>query len=715
MDCAEDTATLQSALSSIPAVTEVAFNLVSATMTITSAGDCFPFEEVIRAVKKAGMSAEQVADTPERPILETPKGRLRAALVVLSAILTMMAFAVHAAHSGWRAALSGHETEQAPLFVRALYLVAVIAGGWFVAPKAWLAGRRLRPDMYLLMTVAVVGAVVLGEYLEAATVTILFAVSLTLEHWSVARARRAIAALVALAPPRVRVIKDDASEEMMDAAKVPVGSRIVVKPGEKFPLDGRVIEGRTTVDQAPITGESRPVAKTSDDEVYAGTINVDGAVVARTTKLASDTTLARIIRMVSEAQGRRAPSEQWVERFAHIYTPVVMCLALLVALVPPLALGRLWAAWFYQSLVLFVIACPCALVISTPVTIVAALVSATRHGILIKGGLYVEVPAHLRAIALDKTGTLTEGKPRVQVVVPLSGHTEKELLEIASAVEMRSQHPLAHAIVQHAASAGIAPPAATDFQAITGKGATASLNGRQFWIGSHALLEERSQETPELHDRISRLSASGASVVVIGENDHVCGFLSVADSVRPEAKETIAALKSLGIRSVVMLTGDNRGTAEAIAREASIDEIYAELLPEAKVRLVERLVQRFGAVAMVGDGVNDAPALARSSLGIAMGAIGTDAAIETADIALMKDDLSRLPWLIRHSRRALLTIRVNTIASLLVKAAFVGLTLSGMASLWAAIAADTGVSLLVVLNALRLLRDVNAPRITSHA
>lgn len=715
MDCAEETATLRRALFPIAGVTEVTFNLLSATMTVASAGERFPVEEVIRAVQQAGMSARQADDGPERPFIETKKDNLRAALVALSAILTVIAFSLHGAQLGWRAALAGHETGQIPLWVRSLYIVAVIAGGWLVAPKAWLAARRLRPDMYLLMTVAVVGAVILGEYLEAATVTVLFAVSLTLEHWSIARARRAIEALVALAPPRARVIKDDSSEELTDAAAVPIGSRIVVKPGEKFPLDGRVSEGSTAVNQSPITGESLPVAKSIDDAVYAGTINMDGAVVVRTTKAASDTTLARIIRMVSDAQSRRAPSEQWVERFARIYTPVVLCLALLVAAAPPLALDHPWSAWFYRSLVLLVIACPCALVISTPVTIVAALVSATRHGILIKGGLYVEVPAHLKAIALDKTGTLTEGKPRVQAIVPLSGHTERGLLEIASAVEMRSQHPLAHAIVQHAANAGITAAPASDFQAIAGKGATASLNGRNFWIGSHAFLKEQSQETPELHDRLTHLSASGASVVVIGENNHICGFISVADSVRSEARETVAALKSLGIRSVVMLTGDNRGTAEAIAQQADIDEIHAELLPDAKVRLIEELVRRFGVVAMVGDGVNDAPALARSSLGIAMGAIGTDAAIETADIALMKDDLTRLPWLIRHSRRALRTIRVNIASSLLVKAAFVALTLSGKASLWAAIAADTGVSLLVVLNALRLLRDVNAPRITNHA
>lgn len=716
MDCAEETAALRSAFSSVEGVNEVTFDLFNATMTVTSADERFPMEEVIQAVKRAGMTAEPLNNTKARSTPEPTEGKnVRTALAFLSAVLTTVAFAVHGTLSGWRAALVGHEAGQVPLASRVLYLAAVVVGGWYVAPKAWLAAKRLRPDMHLLMTVAVVGAVILGEYLEAATVTVLFAVSLALEHWSVARARRAVAALIALAPPRARVMENDRSEEMMDAAAVPVGSKIVVKPGEKHPLDGRIIEGQTTVNQAPITGESMPVSKTVDSEVYAGTININGAVVVRTTKAATDTTLARIIHMVSEAQSRRAPSEQWVEKFARIYTPVVLSLALLVAVIPPVLLNHSWGTWMYQALVLLVIACPCALVISTPVTIVAALVSATKHGILIKGGRYLEAPAHLRAIALDKTGTLTMGRPRVQQVVPLSGHSEKELLEIAAAVEMRSQHPLAHAIVQHAEGAGVAPRAADDFQAIAGKGATAMIDGKPFWVGSHNLLEERAQETPELHEQLSGLSASGASVVVVGEDNHVCGFVAVGDSLRPEAKQIVAELKSLGIQSVVMLTGDNQGTAEAIARETGIDEFRAELLPDAKVRIVEQLVRRFGVVAMVGDGVNDAPALARSSLGIAMGAVGTDAAIETADIALMNDDLSRLPWLVRHSRRALRTIRVNISASLLVKAAFVGLTVFGKASLWAAIAADTGVSLLVVLNALRLLRNADARGAPNHA
>jgi Cd2+/Zn2+-exporting ATPase len=380
-----------------------------------------------------------------------------------------------------------------------------------------------------------------------------------------------------------------------------------------------------------------------------------------------------------------------------------MCLALAIAVVPPLVSGE-WSLWFYRALVLLVIACPCALVISTPVSIVAALVASARQGVLIKGGLYVETPATLQALAFDKTGTLTEGRPSVQRIVPRSGHSEEELLRIAAAIEARSEHPLARAIVEYAAARGFRPEPASDFRAIKGKGASAVLDGRSFWIGSHRFLEEQGQETEELHAELEALASSGASVVVIGEEAHVCGYIALADRVREEARQVVARLKAEGVRHLVMLTGDNRGTAEAIGRETGIDEIRAELLPQDKVTAMEDLVRRFGSVAMVGDGVNDAPALARSTLGIAMGAAGTDAALETADVALMGDDVSKLPWLVRHSRRTLGVIRQNIAASLGVKVLFVALTFAGYASLWGAIAADTGMSLLVVFNALRLLR-----------
>lgn len=489
----------------------------------------------------------------------------------------------------------------------------------------------------------------------------------------------------------------------MDVAEVTVGSTVVVKPGEKFPLDGRITKGRTQVNQAPITGESLPVPKAPGDEVFAGTINGDGTVEFATTKAAGDTTAAHIIKMVGEAQSRRAPSEQWVERFARYYTPAVMVLAVAVILVPPLLFGGAWSKWFYEGLVLLVIACPCALVISTPVSVVAALASAAKNGVLIKGGLYVELPARLRAVAIDKTGTLTEGAPSVGEVVPVSGHTDGELLEIAAAIEARSEHPLARAVVAHAQERGIRPTPAEDFQVLQGKGASATLGGRPVWIGSHRYLEERSQETPDMHRRLEALSSAGSSVVVVGNDEHVCGFIAVSDRLRTNAAAAVADLRAAGVEHVVMLTGDNRGTGEAVGRLAGVDEIKAELLPADKVAAVEELVRRFGEVAMVGDGVNDTPAMARATLGIAMGAAGTDAAIETADIALMSDDLSKLPWLIRHSKRTLRVIRQNIVASLAVKALFVALTLLGHASLWAAIAADTGMSLLVVFNALRLL------------
>jgi Cd2+/Zn2+-exporting ATPase len=391
-----------------------------------------------------------------------------------------------------------------------------------------------------------------------------------------------------------------------------------------------------------------------------------------------------------------------------------MLLAIGMMTLPPLIVGGPWSGWFYEALVLLVIACPCALVISTPVSIVAALTSSARHGVLVKGGPYMEAPAKLKAIALDKTGTLTEGHPEVKSVVPLSGHTEAEVLEIAAAVESRSEHPLARAIVREADARGIRPAAADDFQAIKGKGATAKLDGRAVWIGSHRLLEERGQETPQMHQQLEEMERDGASVVVVGEDRHVCGLIAVADRIRPHATTAVAEMRATDIQHIVMLTGDNRGTGEAIGREAGVDEVQAELLPEDKVAAVERLVERYGQVAMIGDGVNDAPAMARASIGIAMGAAGTDAALETADIALMGDDLRSVAWLVRHSRRTMSIIRQNIVASLGVKAVFVVLTLAGHASLWAAIAADMGASLLVIFNGLRLLQPSGQPTPPSH-
>jgi len=708
MDCAEEIATLRGELAGLSGVRDLSFDLLNRKMTVEIEAQPGAAEAIVSAVARTGMAAEPWGDRPAQ--LSSPdEGRRRRSLATAaSGLFLAVGFAIHATQEGLAAALGGEGTH-APLAARGAYLGAVGLGAWFIVPKAWHALRRLRPDMNLLMCVAVLGAIGIGEVFEAATVAFLFAVSLALEAWSIGRARKAIGALMALSPTKARVVTSGNNEELVEATTVQVGTVVIVKPGEKFPLDGRVVRGRTTVNQAPITGESAPVAKAEGSEVFAGTVNEEGAVEVETIKPYSDSTLSQIAKMVGEAHARRSPSEQWVERFARVYTPVVLVCAVLVALVPPL-FGGDWSRWFYEALVLLVIACPCALVISTPVSIVAALVAAARQGVLIKGGIYMEIPARLSAIALDKTGTLTEGHPRVRAVAPRAGHDERELLSIASAIEARANHPIARAIVEYAAEKGIHPAPATDFQMLAGKGAHAKVDGVDHWIGSHRYLEERAQETPEQHRELEALAASSSTVVVVGREDHVCGFIALSDKMRPGAAAVLDDLRAAGIRSIVLLTGDNRETGEAIGREAGVDQVQAELLPQDKVRAIEELVATYGTVAMVGDGVNDAPALARSSLGVAMGVAGTDAALETADIALMGDDLSKLGWLVRHSRRTLRVIRANVAASLAVKALFLILALSGRASLWTAIAADMGVSLLVVLNALRLLKPGHSPR-----
>lgn len=485
---------------------------------------------------------------------------------------------------------------------------------------------------------------------------------------------------------------------------MPLGATVIVRPGERIPLDGEVTKGESTVNQAPITGESMPVAKTTGDEVYAGTINQEGALEVRSTKASADTTLARIIHMVESAQSRRARSEQWVDRFAVYYTPFMMFVAIAIAVVPPLAFAASWAEWVYRGLVILVIACPCALVISTPVSIVSALTASARAGVLIKGGVYLEAAGRLKALALDKTGTLTQGRPEVQRIVPLNGHTEQDILERAAGLEANSEHPLARAIVRKARDADIQPAAAEGFQAIRGKGAEATIGGRAFWIGSHRFMHEKGQETDEVHSRAMELEDAGHTVIAIGNETHVCGLVSIADSLRDGVPQVVDAIRRAGVKTVVMLTGDNEGTARAIAAEAGLDEFRCELLPEDKVEAVGRLVREHKHVAMVGDGINDAPAMAAATFGIAMGAMGTDAALETADVALMSDDLSKLPWLIRHSRRTLSIIKQNISFALGLKLLFIVLTLLGLASLWMAIAADTGATLLVVFNSLRLLR-----------
>lgn len=707
MDCAEEVAILKRELGPLVDIEQLRFDVLNGKLIVVGMNDLSQ-EQVVQAVSKTGMRAEAWKDN--EPENETDFWNVygRAILTSVSGTFGLAGFISHVIISGGLSQAFGSEgmgiAHGVPAVSIALYLIGIVAGTWFVMPKAWRAAIKLRPDMNLLMVVAVIGAAAIGEWFEAATVAFLFAVSLLLESWSVGRARRAIASLMSLTPPSARILDEDGQLKEVAPDKVDVGTTFVVRPGEKIPLDGTVVKGVGAVNQAPITGESVPVEKQPGSEVYAGTINGDGVIEAESTKAAQDTTLAKIIQMVGDAQSQRSPSEQWVETFARYYTPVVMALAILVFLLPPMLLGGEWSVWLYRSLVLLVVACPCALVISTPVSIVAALASAAKNGVLIKGGLFVETPARLKAIAVDKTGTLTNGQPVVIDVVPLNSHTKIELLERAAALEVHSNHPLALAIVRKANEEGVNVPAAEEFEIVQGKGARGIVNGKMFWLGSHRYLEERDQETQEVHEQLQSLQDSGRSIVVIGNDEHVCGFFSLADTVRSETKGILAELHAEGIENVAMLTGDNQGTAEAIAREVGIDSVHAELLPENKVEIIGQLVNKYEHVAMVGDGVNDAPALARSSLGIAMGAVGTDAAIETADIALMSDDLSKLAWLIRHSKKTLAIIRQNIWFSLGVKLLFVVLTFAGFASLWAAIAADMGASLLVIANSLRLLR-----------
>jgi Cd2+/Zn2+-exporting ATPase len=710
LDCVEEVSALRRAVGPVVGGDDrLAFDVLNGRMMVLEEAVGISAEDIRQAVGKTGMTAtEWRPDDAADRRAEQRHHRIQLWLTALSGVSVAVGFGLHVWLAGGLGEafrlLGVHAGQPAPWAEIAAYGLAIVFGARFVVVKAWYAARALRPDIHLLMVIAVAGAIGIGEWFEAATVTFLFALSLLLETWSVGRARRAIAALLELAPPVVRLKQVSGEERTVAAEDVGIGSRFVVRPGERIPLDGVVVAGASSVNQAPITGESMPVPREAGAAVFAGTINGEGALEIESTRAARDTTLARIIRLVEEAHGRRARAEQWVERFARIYTPAVILLALAVFLLPPLLMGASWDDWFYRALVLLVIACPCALVISTPVSIVSALAASARQGVLVKGGSYIEQPARIRAIALDKTGTLTQGEPRVAAIVPLNDHTETELLERAAALEARSAHPLARAILNAAEEQGVAVTPADDAHVLPGKGVAGRFRDAEFWLGSHRYLRERGQETDDVTALAETMERDGRTVVLIGNDNHVCGLIAVADAVRPEARAVVAALRDAGVERLIMLTGDNRATAEAIGREVGIDEVQAELLPEDKVAAVERLVETYGAVAMVGDGVNDAPAMARANLGIAMGAIGSDAAIETADIALMTDDLSKLPWLVGHSRRTLAVIRQNIGFSLGVKAAFVVLTFGGVATLWGAIAADVGTSLLVVANALRLLR-----------
>jgi Cd2+/Zn2+-exporting ATPase len=696
MDCPDEIAAIERALKPMAGIAEIKVNLMAGTASIAHDKRITP-QQLIEAIGTAGLKASLQGDGEAED--EHGDGSRKAQLVsvIVSGVFTGISLMIQ-----WQNLLP-------PYGKAAAAVIAIVAGSWLIFPKAIRALRHFSLDMNVLMSVAVIGAAAIGEWTEGAAVVFLFALSELLEGFSVARARRAIQSLLELTPDTALVKRGDQIQELR-VAEVKVDETVVIKSGARVPLDGVVTSGESAINQAPITGESMPVEKKPGDTVFAGTINGEGSLEVKVTKGHTDTTLAKIIKLVGEAQGQKAPSQRFVDRFAKIYTPVVFVVAILVLLSGPLLFHGEWMTWIYRSLVLLVIACPCALVISTPVSIVSGLTAMARRGVLIKGGVFLEEIGKLKALAVDKTGTITEGKPRVQQVIPWNGKSEEEILRVAAAIDTHSEHPLAQAVVKYAEERKIQFPRSENYQSKTGRGAEAHLDGHLYFVGNHRFAHESAVCSDDLEKKLAEIEAQAMSVVIVGHKPHegckgeVLGILAVGDTVRPNASEAIKALHAAGVEKVAMLSGDNQRTVDAISKQVGIDEAKGDLLPDQKIERVRELLAQHKHVGMIGDGVNDAPAMAAASIGIAMGGAGTDTAIETADIALMQDDLSKVAEAIQLGRRTVRIIQTNIAFALIVKAIFLVLALSGQASLWLAILADTGATLVVIANALRLLR-----------
>ena len=689
MDCPTEETLIRNKLGTVAGVADLDFNLMQRTLSVRHANQVLP--DVLVALQALGFEA-QVVDTaevasPSAAPVTTPTNwwPLGISLVTASA-----AEAVYWLHSG------NHWS------VVVLALVAVFTGGLSTYKKGWIALKNRNLNMNALMSIAVTGAMLIGHWPEAAMVMVLFALAEVIEAKSLDRARNAIRGLLDLTPEQATVQQADGTWREVGAKQITIGARVRVKPGERIALDGEVLEGRSAVNQAPITGESLPVEKSPGDSVFAGTINESGSFEYRVTALANNSTLARIIHAVEAAQGSRAPTQRFVDQFARWYTPVVFGVAIAVALLPPLFMGAAWLDWIYRALVLLVVACPCALVISTPVSIVSGLAAAARHGILIKGGVYLEEGRKLRWLALDKTGTITHGKPAQTDFVTWGNALASDSRSIAASLAARSDHPVSKAVAQAAQTDGVALLDVAEFNALPGRGVQGQINGATYHLGNHRMLEELGQCTPELEQRIAALETAGKTVVMLVGAKAVHALFAVADTIKDSSRTAIAELHALGINTM-MLTGDNPHTAQAIAAQAGIDRAQGNLLPDDKLREVEQLA-RSGKVGMVGDGINDAPALARADIGFAMGAAGTDTAIETADVALMDDNLRKIPTFVRLSRATAQVLMQNIVLALGIKAVFLVLTFTGQATMWMAVFADMGASLLVVGNGLRLLR-----------
>jgi len=625
-----------------------------------------------------------------RPASKAPDvGRITAAAIMCVAACAALGGSIAGAF-GWRT-----------LSV-ACYVVAIVVGGAPTLRQAWGAVRRRVLDMHVLMSLAVIGAVLIGEWLEASVVVVLFALANTLESLSLARARNAIHGLLDLTPERA-TIRRDGADVLVPVAEVAVDQMVIVKPGERIPVDGVVAGGRAHVNQAPITGEARPVRKEPGDVAYAGALNVDGLLEIRVTRAADDSMPARIRRLVESAQARRAPVERFVDAFAARYTPAVVVMAILVALTPPLLFGGAWATWFYRALVLLVIACPCALVIGTPVAIVSHLAVAAREGILIKGGEHLERLGKVCSVVFDKTGTLTRGVPRVAHVAPLNGYSEREVLAYAAAVETCATHPLAPVICAAAEEARVQIPTASNAHTHPGVGVHASVDGNDVWVGGLEIARTEGPLIDAARREVEVHEAHGETAFAVGVAAEPIGVVALADTVRDEAADAIRTLRAQGMHHLYMLTGDNRTVADALAGELGLDRAIAELLPHEKVDAIQKLLADEHDVAMVGDGINDAPALAAATVGIAMSGRAADVTLDAADVAIARDDLMAVPRAIQLGRSALRIVRENIALAIGLKAIVLVLALCGIASLWLAILADMGASLLVIANALRPL------------
>jgi Cd2+/Zn2+-exporting ATPase len=688
MDCHEEVAILEKRLKRLTGLEALDADVIGQRLRIKYDAAKLSTGSIAEAVAQTGMRAWLEHEEPA-PATASATSRLR--LLTLSGI----AFAV-----GVTAPFLGAPAST----IWIPFVVSIALGGMYTGRRAIASLRAGILDINVLMVIAVGGAMALREWTEAASVVFLFALAQLLETRAMDRARGAIRALMDLAPAEA-IVRRNGYQLRLPVDEVHIGDTILVGPGEKLPLDGRVVAGDSYVNQAPVTGESLPVEKTAGADVFAGTINGRGALDVLVTRLRRDSTLARIIHLVERAQAQRAPSQTFVDRFARIYTPVVLAIAVIVALVPPLVLGGSWSVWLYRSLVLLVISCPCALVISTPVSIVSALAAAARKGVLIKGGAHLERMASIRCIAFDKTGTLTHGRLHVVDVLSVDGADPSEVLRLAASLEMRSEHPIGKAIVSHAEAEGITPVSVDSFQAIPGRGAEAQLGGHRLIVGSHRLFEERGLCSPQMESALDALTARGCGSVMVAAAGAAVGVIGVADETRESARDAVDLLRQQGIEQVILLTGDQESAGRALAESLDLDGHRASLLPEDKVTAVEELRRRHGALAMIGDGVNDAPALAAADVGIAMGVAGTDAALETADVALMADELLKIPYALRLSRATTRNIRANIAFSIVLKAAFLVLAVTGTATLWMAVAADMGASLVVIANALRLLRE----------